>query len=155
MKHSIKSWLFHSLINGVFRSKGAGWIPYKTGIRKILETIKNFKNNSFPINELFQIYSNHPITFSTSYTGDNIDQLDRSFAYYLMYDRSRTTRTNDIDHIMPKNILESKGYDWAKINSLKNYQLLDYATNRGEKNGKAFSEWINNPNYVNSFNSCR
>ena len=56
---------------------------------------------------------------------------------------------------MPKNILESKGYDWAKINSLKNYQLLDYATNRGEKNGKAFSEWINNPNYVNSFNSCR
>ena len=33
----MKRWLYHSLINGVFRSKGAGWIPYKTGIKKILE----------------------------------------------------------------------------------------------------------------------
>jgi hypothetical protein len=65
-----------------------------------------------------------------------------------MYDRSRATRTNDIDHIMPKNILETKGFDQDKINSIKNFQLLDFGTNRGAKNGKPFKEWINNPEYV-------
>ena len=39
-------------------------------------------------------------------------------------------------------------YDWAKINSIKNFQLIDYGTNRGEKNGKAFALWINNPTAV-------
>jgi hypothetical protein len=65
-----------------------------------------------------------------------------------MYDRARATRTNDIDHIMPKNILEAQGIDWDKINSIKNLQLLDFGTNRGEKNGKPFKEWVNNPEYV-------
>lgn len=144
----IKRWLYHSLINGVFRSKGAGWIPYKTGIKKILETIKNYRNKTFPINELFQAYMNHPIAFTTTYTSDNLNQLDSSFVYYLMYDRERTTRTNDVDHIMPKSILESKSYDWSKINSIKNFQLLDYGTNRGTKNGSAFSAWVNNTDFV-------
>lgn len=144
----MKKWLFHSLINGVFRSKGAGWIPYKTGIRKLLEQIKNHKNLDFPIDELFQVYTNHPITFTTSYDTNNLDQLDSSFAYYLMYDQAKTIRANDIDHIMPKSILDSLNYDWAKINSIKNFQLIDYGTNRGEKNGKAFALWINNSTYV-------
>ncbi len=144
----MKRWLYHSLINGVFRSKGAGWIPYKTGIRKILEAIKYHKNKAFPIDELFQVYFNHPITFTKSYTSDNLEQLDSAFVYYLMYDRGRTIRTNDIDHIMPKSILEGKSYDLAKINSIKNFQLLDYGTNRGTKNGKPFAEWVNNPDYV-------
>lgn len=144
----MKRWLYHSLINGVFRSKGAGWIPYKTGIRKILEAIKTHKNKAFPTEELFQVYINHPITFTTTYTSSNLDQLDSSFVYYLMYDRARTTRTNDVDHIMPKNILEEKGFDWNLINSIKNFQLLDYGTNRGAKNGKPFKEWVNNPEYV-------
>jgi len=144
----MKKWLFHSLVNGVFRSKGAGWIPYKTGIRKMLEEIKTHKNNNFPITELFQVYTDHPITFTTLYDTNNLDQLDTSFVYYLMYDQAKTIRANDIDHIMPKSILESFGYDWAKINSIKNFQLIDYGTNRGEKNGKAFSVWINNPAFV-------
>lgn len=144
----MKSWLYHSLINGVFRSKGAGWIPYKTGIRKILDVIKYHKNAPFPVKTLFQVYLNHPITFTTNYTSINIDQLDSSFVYYLMYDRTRTRRTNDIDHIMPKNILATKGIEWDKINSIKNYQLLDFGTNRGAKNGKAFKEWVNNPEFV-------
>lgn len=144
----MKQWLYHSLINGVFRSKGAGWIPYKTGIRKILETIKHHKNKAFPIDELFQVYFNHPITFTKTHTAVNLDQFDSAFVYYLMYDRGRTIRTNDIDHIMPKSILEGKGYDLAKINSIKNFQLLDYGTNRGTKNGKPFGEWVNNPDYV-------
>jgi uncharacterized protein with ParB-like and HNH nuclease domain len=144
----MKKWLFHSLVNGVFRSKGAGWIPYKTGIKKLLEEIKNHKNLDFPIDNLFQVYTNHPITFTKSYDTTNLDQLDSSFVYYLMYDQAKTIRTNDIDHIMPKSILEGLKYDWAKINSIKNFQLIDYGTNRGEKNAKAFALWINNPAYV-------
>lgn len=144
----IKKWLFHSLVNGVFRSKGAGWIPYKTGIRKLLDEIKKHKNSDFPNDQLFQVYTNHPITFTTSYNTSNLDQLDSSFVYYLMYDQAKTIRANDIDHIMPKSILENLKYDWAKINSIKNFQLIDYGTNRGEKNGKAFAVWINNPAYV-------
>lgn len=146
--HLMKRWLYHSLINGVFRSKGAGWIPYKTGIKKILEAIKTHKNKAFPITELFQVYIAHPITFTTTYTSVNLDQLDNPFVYYLMYDRARTTRTNDVDHIMPKNILETNGVDWSKINSIKNFQLLDFGTNRGAKNGKSFKEWVDNPEYV-------
>jgi len=144
----MKRWLYHSLINGVFRSKGAGWIPYKTGVRKILDTIKDYKNKEFPTEKLFEVYKTHPITFTTNYTSNNLDQLDSSFVFYLMYDRSRATRTNDVDHIMPKNILETNGVDWDKINSIKNLQLLDFGTNRGAKNGKPFKEWINNPEYV-------
>jgi uncharacterized protein with ParB-like and HNH nuclease domain len=144
----IKCWLYHSLINGVFRSKGAGWIPYKTGIKKILETIKQCKNKIFPLNELFQIYIDHPITFTLAYTADNLDQLDSVFIYYLIYDRARTSRTNDIDHIMPRSILESMKFDPVKINSIKNFQLLDYGTNRGTKKAKPFGEWVSNPEYV-------
>jgi len=144
----MKRWLYHSLANGVFRSKGAGWIPYKTGIRKILETAKLYKNKTFPINELFHVYRSHPITFTTVYTSENLDMLDPSFVYYLMYDRARTTRTNDVDHIMPKSKLEALGVDWGKINSIKNFQLLDFGTNRGAKNGKPFMEWVNNIEYV-------
>jgi hypothetical protein len=144
----MRRWLFNSLINGVFRSKGAGWIPYKTGIRKILSLIKNYKNKVFPIDELFSIYTDHPITFTLEYTKENIDQLDSSFVYYVMYDLSRTNRMNDIDHIMPKNILESLNYPSEKINSIKNFQLLDYGTNRGHKNGKAFKDWLTAKEYV-------
>jgi|WetSurMetagenome_2_1015567.scaffolds.fasta_scaffold27034_3 uncharacterized protein with ParB-like and HNH nuclease domain len=148
----MKCWLYHSLLNGVFRSKGVGWIPYKTGIKKILETIKNYKNQLFPTSKLFQVYTKHPITtFTTTYTSDNLDDLDSSFVYYLMYyDVPKTTRTNDVDHIMPKNILETKKLDWSKINSIKNFQLLNVKTNRGPKNGKPFANWINDKNCVNN-----
>ena len=144
----MKNWLFHSLINGVFKSKGAGWIPYKTGVRKLLEETKNHKDKEFPVDALFNVYRNHPVIFTTKYDADNLDQLDSSFVYYLMYDQAKTIRANDIDHIMPKSILENLQYDWAIINSIKNYQLIDYETNRGEKNGKSFSVWINNKAYV-------
>ena len=146
----IKQWIFHSLLNGVFRSRGAGWIPYRTGIKKILETIKEYKNQKFPVKKLFEVYINHPIAFTTDYlTNDNfdkLDELDSSFIYYLIY--GKAIRVNDIDHIMPKSILEKKKYDLWDINSIKNFQLLDYGTNRGDKNAKSFFEWISNPKYV-------
>lgn len=146
----IKQWIFHSLLNGVFRSRGAGWIPYRTGIKKILETIKEYKNQKFPVKKLFEVYINHPITFNTDYLTNNnfdkLDDLDSSFIYYLIY--GKAIRTNDIDHIMPKSILEKKKYDLWDINSIKNFQLLDYGTNRGDKNAKSFFDWISNPKYV-------
>jgi hypothetical protein len=144
----IKKWVYHSLINGVFKSRGAGWVPYKTGIRKLLEAISNYKNKEFPLDALFKVYINHPITFTMDYNSSNLDQLDSSFLFYLMYDKVQSIRIQDIDHIMPKSILESMNYDQAKINSIKNFQLIDYGTNRGEKNGKPFKEWINNPKFV-------
>lgn len=144
----IKKWLFHSLVNGVFRSKGAGWIPYKTGVKKILNEIKSHKDKPFPITELFKVYTDHPLTFTTTYGQNNLDDLESSFLYYLMYDLSKTIRTNDIDHIMPKSILEGNKVESVLINSIKNYQLIDYSTNRGEKNAKPFATWINNPEYV-------
>ncbi len=140
----MKIWIYNSLLNGVFRSKGAGWIPYKTGVRKILELIKTHKNNKFPTSEIFNTYRGHPVIFSLEYNEDRLKELDRIFLFYLIYDKSQTIRNQDIDHVMPISILLQKGYDWDKINSIKNYQLLDSGTNRGLKNGKPFQEWVEN-----------
>lgn len=138
----IKSWIYHSLINGVFRSKGAGWIPYKTGVKKILEELSKYKNTPFPVDKLFDLYTNHPIAFTKIYTVSDLDNFDTGFLYYIIYDNSLTIRIQDIDHIMPKSILGNLNYDSYKINSIKNFQLIDYGTNRGEKNGKPFRQWI-------------
>ncbi len=145
---AMREWLYHSLINGVFKSRGAGWVPYRTGIRKIIGVLKNKKGQGFPCEELFTVYKNHPLVFTTEYTCDNLDRFDRSFMFYLMYDCTASNRTNDVDHIMPISILSLKGYDMDKINSIRNNQLLDYGTNRGSKSGKPFAEWVNNPDYV-------
>lgn len=144
----IRKWLYHSLINGVFRSRGAGWVSYKTGVRKLLNTIKFHKNEPFPIQELFDVYIQHPLNFVLDYSVNDLVNLDSTFIYYLMYDCKSTTRVNDIDHIMPKSILQTYNYSWDKINSIANYQLLDYSTNRGNKNACAFAEWVNNENNV-------
>jgi hypothetical protein len=137
-------WIYHSLLNGVFRSRGAGWVAYKTGVRKLLEEIRKHKNDVFPKQELFRVYIEHPVVFTQSYDTENLDNLDRSFLYYLMYNRNQTIRNQDIDHIMPKSILANRNYGWDEINSIKNFQLIDYGTNRGIKNGKPFKEWMNN-----------
>ena len=139
-------WIYHSLLNGVYRSRGAGCVAYKTGARKLLVEIKKHKNKVFPKEELFNVYIEHPAVFTQSYKEDNLDSLDRSFLYYLMYDRNQTIRSQDIDYIMPKSILASLKYRWDEINSIKNFQLIDYGTNRGIKNGKPFKEWM--ANYV-------
>jgi len=137
-------WIYHSLLNGVYRSRGAGWVAYKTGVRKLLAEIKKHRNMVFPKEALFNVYIEHPVVFSQSYKVENLDSLDRSFLYYLMYDRNQTIRNQDIDHIMPKSILSSLNYGWDVINSIKNFQLIDYGTNRGIKNGKPFKDWMNN-----------
>jgi len=61
--NKIYRWIYISLLNGVFKSKGAGWIPYKTGIRKILEEIQKHKNKDFPEIDLYEVYKQHPLHF--------------------------------------------------------------------------------------------
>ena len=139
----IKDWIYYSLLNGVFRSKGAGWIPYKTGTRKILTEIKSYRDEDFPTDKLFDVYYEHGVKFVKDFDENTLNSLDSQFLFYLMYDMKQTIRTQDIDHIMPKSILETFKYDWAKINSIMNFQLLDYGTNRGEKNANPFKQWVN------------
>ena len=147
--NKIYRWIYISLLNGVFKSKGAGWIPYKTGIRKILEEIKKHKNKDFPEQEIFNIYKQHPLHFfEEEIRNEHLNRLESSIVYYIIYDCGRTVRQQDVDHIHPKSILESKNISWEKINSIANFQLLDSRTNRGEKNAKELKEWLNNKEYV-------
>ena len=138
----IYRWIFLSMLNKIFRRRGAGWTAYSTGIRKLLEVIKNHKNSTFPIDEIFEMYDNHPLEFSETIKTEWLDTYDDNFLMYVIYEKPKTFRVNDIDHIHPKGILDSKGYEWSMINNPGNYQLLDFSTNRGNKNGKEFYEWI-------------
>lgn len=146
-------WIYLSLLNRVFRRRGAGWTAYSTGIRKILVTIKKKKDQSFPVEELFKMYLEHPLDFNSIISIDRIEKYDFDFFMYAIYDKPSTFRKNDIDHIFPKDLLEKDGYDWEIINSNANFQLLDSSTNRGNKSNKYFKKWINSiPNksqYIN------
>lgn len=139
---NIYEWLYLSLINGVFRSRGAGWIPYKTGIKKILEVAKDHKNSVFPKEALFQIYADHPVDFSRRIWQNNLDSLDFNFTFYLIYDRQQTVREQDKDHIHSQFLLYRRGIQPHKINQIANFQLLDSFTNRGSKSAKNLKDWI-------------
>ncbi|MFX9081312.1 hypothetical protein ABTN40_19765, partial [Acinetobacter baumannii] len=41
-------------------------------------------------------------------------------------------------------ILEGFKFESVKINSIKNFQLIDFKTNRGFKNANPFKDWVNN-----------
>ena len=51
-------------------------------------------------------------------------------------------RIQDKDHIHPRVLLEKAKVSSLKINSIGNLQLIDYATNRGEKNSKELKDWV-------------
>lgn len=138
----IEAWLKMSMLNKVFRRRGAGWTAYSTGIRKILEVCSSHKGQSFPKKELYNMYYSHPLDFSESIKEEYLDTYDFDFLMYLIYDRPKNFRINDIDHIHPKSILETKNFEWNEINHVANYQLLDMGTNRGLKNGKELNKWI-------------
>jgi len=140
----IYRWIFLSMLNKVFRRRGAGWTAYTTGIRKILNVLSKNKNKDFPTDELFQMYYNHPLDFDENIKKEYLDDYDFDFLMYIIYEKPKTFRINDIDHIHPKSILEKKGIDWNDINSVINYQLLDFSTNRGSKNDKELYDWIKN-----------
>lgn len=136
-------WLRLSLLNKVF-SRGCGWIPYKTGIKKIHTVMLKHKGNIFPHTEIFSTYKWHPLYFYENITPTNLDSFDSEYIFYLLYNGQSSIRTEDIDHIHPKWILTKKGVDEQKINSIGNFQLLDSGTNRGSKNGKELYDWITN-----------
>ncbi|MCG3702675.1 DUF262 domain-containing protein [Aliarcobacter butzleri] len=139
----IYKWIYLSLLNRVFRRRGAGWTAYSTGIRKLLEITKKNKNNSFPINEIFEMYIEHPLDFNSTINSDRVEKYDFDFLMYIIYNRPSSFRKNDIDHIFPKDLLEKDGVEWEKINYTSNYQLLDSTTNRGNKSNKEFKLWLN------------
>lgn len=141
--HNMEVWLRLSLLNRVF-SRGCGWIPYKTGIRKIHAEMAKNKGKDFPTDSLFRIYRFHPLRFIRTVSKDNLGEFDQEYMFYLIYHGQPAIRSEDIDHIHPHSLLAAVGFDEEKINHIVNYQRLDSGTNRGEKNGKKLSDWINN-----------
>jgi len=139
---NISKWLYWSLLNQVF-SRGRGWIPYKTGVRELLEVLSNSKDQTFPVDQIFNVYYRHPLNFR-NVISDNLTDMDTNFILYILYNREVTTRKQDIDHVHPYNLLSWQGVNDYKINNIANYQLLDYKTNRGLKNGKPLGVWIEN-----------
>jgi uncharacterized protein with ParB-like and HNH nuclease domain len=139
----IYKWLYSSLLHGVFKSKGVGWIPYTTGVRKILEVVKGFKGGEFNAKEIFKVYNDHPLhNFQSRISDKNLDNYDFDFMYYIIYDKKRVVRQQDVDHIHPKSILEEQEVGWDDINNIGNFQLIDSRTNRGVKNSKELADWI-------------
>ena len=145
----IYRWIFLSLLQKIFRRRGAGWIAYKTGVRKILEVVKNHKNKDFPVDEIFEIYINHPLYFKPEIDEDRLNDYDFDFLMFSIY--GKKFRKEDIDHVHPYSILESKGFQVGEINSVTNYQLLDYSINRGDKNAKELKDWINSISNKNDY----
>lgn len=141
--HNMEVWLRISLLNKVF-SRGCGWIPYKTGIKKIHAIMMANKGKEFPTEALFTVYRLHPLHFTAAITGQSIEAFDQEYMLYLIYNGQPSIRSEDIDHIHPRTLLEKAGVDENKINSIANFQLLDSGTNRGAKNGKPLNEWIDN-----------
>jgi hypothetical protein len=136
-------WLRLSLLNKVF-SRGCGWIPYKTGIKKIHAVMQKNKGELFPKDMLFRTYQYHPLYFVEMVNENNINNFEREYVFYLIYNGQPTIRNEDIDHIHPRSLLSVAGVEESKINNIVNYQLLDSGTNRGEKNGKELYDWISN-----------
>ncbi len=135
-------WLRLSLLNKVF-SRGCGWIPYKTGIKKIHAVMQDSKGHAFPKDRLFRIYAGHPLRFISTVNENNLSEFDQEYIFYLIYNGLPTIRSEDIDHIHPHSLLLHAGFDEQAINHIVNYQLLDSGTNRGQKNGKELADWIN------------
>ena len=142
-------WIFLSLLQKIFRRRGAGWIAYKTGVRKILEVVKNHKNKDFPVDEIIEVYINHPLYFKPEIDEARLNDYDFDFLMFSIY--GKKFRKEDIDHVHPYSILESKGFQVDEINRVTNYQLLDYSINRGDKNGKELKDWINSISNKNDY----
>ena len=138
-------WLKMSILNKVFRT-GCGWKPDTTGIKKLHEIMSAHKKQDFPAAELFALYGTrlHKFFDEKAITTSNLDDLDQEYIFYLIY--NGTTRSSirfeDKDHIHPRSLLEKKGVSPVKINNIGNLQLIDSASNRGSKNDKPLSEWL-------------
>lgn len=141
--HNMAVWLRLSLLNKVF-SRGCGWIPYRTGIKKIHKVMQSKRGMDFPTNEIFAVYRSHPLYFYRSVSNETINNFEQEYLFYLLYNGQNSVRNEDIDHVHPKSLLTQAGFNDYEINRIGNYQLLDSGTNRGVKNGKELGDWIRN-----------
>jgi len=137
----IYNWIYISMLNKVFRRRGAGWTAYSTGVRKILEVLKNYKNKDFPLNELFKMYEEHPLDFDREIKKERLDDYDFNFLMYILYDKNISFRKDDIDHIHPKSLLGN--FPREMVDTIGNFQLLEADINRNEKRAKELKDWIN------------
>lgn len=135
-------WIMLSLLNGVFRSRGAGWIPYRTGIRKILQVMKRNRGRTFPFQELINMYYSHPLYFTDSLTESTLNVFDRRILFHILYQLPQGIRDQDVDHIQPISIVGQIPEYEKIVNTIENYQLLDVGTNRGAKSAKPLNDWI-------------
>ncbi len=143
--HNMSLWLKLSLLNEVFK-RGCGWIPEKTGLNKLHEIMKQNRRGTFPLGELLELYKVklHHFFDHKHITPECLDHLDQEYIFYMIYGGKRSSiRTEDKDHIHPRTLLEKAKVGQLKISSIGNLQLIDYATNRGEKNSRELRDWIN------------
>ena len=139
---NMKKWLAVSLLNFIF-SRGCGWIPYKTGIRKLHDELKKHKGKNFPAEELFKVCTAHPLhVFNTKAKPSNINNFDRDYLFYLIYEGKSGLKVEDVDHIHPKKLLSANNFSDEMINNVANFELLDPDTNRNEKRAKSLADWI-------------
>jgi hypothetical protein len=135
----LKRWLYLSLLYRVF-SRGSGWIPYMTGVRKILQVLRRHKNALFPVDEIFQVYKGHPLpAFREALSTERMGHWEQEFVFYVIYD-GKLFSGRDIDHIQPVSRLQ--GYEPGEIHAIANFQLLDESTNRWKKRDKPLNEWL-------------
>lgn len=148
-------WLRISLLNRTF-SEGCGWIPYKTGLKKMHRALRDCKGKPFPYDKIIDVYRNHPIhNFSTEINESSILNFNAEYILFMLYGDKEEIRSVDIDHIHPKSILskiyvDKEKIDKEKINCIANYQLIESGTNRNIKRNKELYIWINE--YVNPEN---
>lgn len=145
---NLKRWFYLSLLNGVFKGRTAGWVSEKTGLNRVYNFLKNFKNRKFPVTEIFiKVYQEHRLRFSEDISLARLNFWDMDFLFYVIYGFEKHIRQLDIDHIHPKSILADKVLP-EKINCVENFQLIDISTNRGDKKDKTLEEWIDNITFV-------
>ena len=139
-----KRWIVFSILCGVFRSRGAGWIASRTGLHLLCGELRQHKGQVFPCQALFDIYRQRLHFFSDAVNALTLGQFDWHFVFYLLYNGGRIVREQDFDHIHPKSLLAKAGVDQERIEGMPNFQLLDSSTNRGVKNDSELREWIEN-----------
>lgn len=144
--NNMLKWLKVSLLNRVF-SYGCGWRASTTGMTRIHRIMKANKAQSFPIDELFNLYKDKLSRFipddKRKITSNVLALFDEDYMFHLIYGVPQSSvREEDQDHIHPRSILESKGTDSRKIDSFGNLQLLDKDTNRNGKRAQEFGYWI-------------
>lgn len=139
---SLKRWFYLSLLNGVFKGRGSGWVAEKTGLNKIWGVLKNHKDERFPVETIFKMYSEHGLRFSQDLTATHFPAWDNDFLFYIIYYSDWHVMQPDIDHIHPKSQLKARGVAYERIYCIENYQLISMGVNRGDKNDKPLATWV-------------